>query len=365
MRLLVTGGSGFIGSNLVRLAIGRGHQVLNLDKLTYAANPASLTDLDGHPGYHFLQADIADADAVRAAFSDFQPESLIHLAAETHVDRSIDDPGDFIQTNVTGTSTLLQAARDFWLNPPPVASAKEGPRSPLPTPRFLHLSTDEVFGSLGTDDPPFTESSPYAPRSPYSASKAAADHLVRAWSATYGLPATVVHPCNIYGPCQFPEKLIPLVILKALRGETIPIYGDGRQVRDWLHVDDLAEALLLLLERGRPGQSYNLGGGHDLPNLDLVTKLLRILDDLTEAPKHRSAETSVHHVPDRPGHDFRYALDSSKARTELGWQPRRSLDTGLRQTVEWYLDHESWWRPLLDQSNPLQRRGLPAAKPAI
>ncbi len=349
MRLLITGGSGFIGSTLVHLAIERGHEVLNLDKLTYAANPASLADLDDHPAYRFLHADIADADAVRAAFTGFQPESVIHLAAETHVDRSIDAPDVFIRSNVTGTFTLLQATREYL-------SSLEFKVSGF---RFLHLSTDEVYGTLG-EEGAFTESSPYAPRSPYAASKAASDHLVRAWGETYGLPVVIAHPCNTYGPRQFPEKLIPLAILRALRGEPIPIYGDGRNIRDWLHVDDLAEGLLTLLDRGRPGQSYNLGAGNELTNLDLARKLISILDEAVEqrgapAPPIEASsfkfEDLIFHVPDRPGHDFRYSLDPTKAREELGWRPKRSIDDGLHHTVAWYLDNESWWRPLQGRSD--------------
>lgn len=340
MKLLVTGGSGFIGSSLIRRAIEKGHEVLNLDKLTYAANPLSLQDLEGDPGYRFVHADICDEAAVHDAFTAFRPDAVIHLAAETHVDRSIDKPDAFIDTNITGTFTLLKAAREYL-------SASQLPPAAF---RFLHLSTDEVFGSLGPDDSPFAESSPYAPRSPYAASKAGSDHIVRAWSATYGLPATVVHACNIYGPRQFPEKLIPLVILKALRGEPIPIYGDGKQIRDWLHVDDLTEGILSVLTQGEAGQSYNLAAGNPLANLDIVQKVLSIRDDLPKTP--------ITFVSDRPGHDYCYALDTTKAREALGWQAAHPVDRGLHETVDWYLGNEAWWRPILDATYSLERLGL-------
>ncbi len=328
MRLLVTGGCGFIGIPLVRRLVGIGHEVLNLDKLTYAARPEALADLGASSRYRLLRADLADADAVREALASFRPEAIIHLAAESHVDRSIAGPAPFVHSNIVGTFHLLEAARECWSDPQPEAS---GP-APIRNPRFLHVSTDEVYGSLGPGDPPFTEASPYDPHSPYSASKAASDHLARAWFHTYGLPVIVSNGTNTYGPGQHPEKLVPLVILRALRGEPIPVYGDGGNVRDWLHVDDHVEALLAILERGVPGRTYAVGGRCARTNLDLVRLLCRLVDEETGAS---GSENLITFVADRPGHDRRYALDPARARAELGWEPRADLEKTLRETVRW------------------------------
>ena len=346
MKILVTGGAGFIGSNLVRLLTREGHVVLNVDALTYAGNAASLADLE--PSSHrILIADITDAAAMATAFADFQPDAVMHLAAESHVDRSIDGPGAFIQTNVVGTYTLLQAARGYW--------------SALPTARkdafrFLHVSTDEVYGSLGPEGK-FSESTPYDPHSPYSASKAASDHLARAWGDTYGLPVLVTNCSNNYGPYQFPEKLIPVVILKALRGEPIPVYGKGENIRDWLHVEDHARALWSVLQKGRIGQTYNIGGDNELRNIDLVRMLCGILDALRPKSNGAKYADSIQFVTDRPGHDLRYAIDASKIRRELGWEPKHRRETGFQETVTWYLANEAWWRPILDGTYRMDRLG--------
>lgn len=347
MKLLVTGGAGFIGSNLVRLLVHQGHQVLNVDGLTYAGNPASLADLLGNPAHRLLQADITDAQAMAQAFADFQPDGVMHLAAESHVDRSIDGPGAFIQTNVVGTYTLLQAARGYWSALPADRKAAF---------RFLHVSTDEVYGSLGAEGK-FTETTPYDPHSPYSASKASSDHLARAWCDTYGMPVLVTNCSNNYGPYQFPEKLIPVVILKALRGDPIPVYGKGENIRDWLHVEDHARALIAVLEKGRVGQTYNIGGDNELRNIDLVRMLCGLLDELQPKPGGGKHADAIQFVADRPGHDLRYAIDASKIRNELGWEPRHRRETGFRETVAWYLANESWWRPILNGTYRLQRLG--------
>jgi dTDP-glucose 4,6-dehydratase len=354
MKILVTGGAGFIGCNLVRHLLQEGHEVLNFDKLTYAGNLESLADVAGHPGYHFVQGDISDAETVRRTLAWFKPQAIMHLAAESHVDRSIDGPMDFIQTNVVGTAVMLQAAREYWQALP----LAEGNRF-----RFLHVSTDEVYGSLGATGS-FTESTPYDPHSPYSASKAASDHLARAWFHTYGLPVMVTNCSNNYGPYQFPEKLIPVVILKALRGEPIPVYGRGENVRDWLYVLDHAEALLAVLERGKPGETYNIGGNNEMRNIDLVTLLCRILDELRPAEGRGSYTQQITFVPDRPGHDLRYAIDASKIRRELGWRPRQNRESGFRQTVQWYLDNEPWWKRILEGKYRLQRLGQGTKSPA-
>jgi dTDP-glucose 4,6-dehydratase len=346
MRILVTGGAGFIGSNLVRLLIQRQHTVLNIDKLTYAGNLASLGDICPTPDYRFLQADICDAAAMRDAFAAFQPDAVMHLAAESHVDRSIDGPGTFIQTNIIGTYTLLQAAREFWIQP----------QSTIRNPTFLHVSTDEVYGSLGADGK-FTENTAYQPHSPYSASKASSDHLARAWCDTYGLPVIVTNCSNNYGPCQFPEKLIPVVILKALRGEPIPVYGKGENIRDWLYVEDHADALLTVLENGRPGATYNIGGNNEIRNIDLVHLLCQILDEIRPRPDGRPYANQITFVTDRPGHDLRYAIDASKIRHELAWFPKQDHQSGFRKTVAWYLDNSAWWQAILDGSYQLQRMG--------
>ncbi len=332
MRLLVTGGAGFIGSALIRhLLTTSRHQVLNLDALTYAGNLDSLAPVADHPGYRFVHADIRDRRALAGTFADFRPEAVIHQAAESHVDRSIDGPLPFIQTNVEGTGTLLEVTREYWSQLAPPARADF---------RFHHVSTDEVFGSLGKSGR-FSEESPYAPRSPYAASKAASDHLVRAWHETYGLPTLITNCSNNYGPCQFPEKLIPLMIRKALRGEALPVYGDGSNIRDWLFVDDHARALVTVLERGRPGETYNIGGDSERSNLEVVEAVCAGLDVRRPraAGSHRALITFV---ADRPGHDWRYAIDAGKLRRDLGWQPLETFASGLDRTLDWYLTNEEW-----------------------
>ena len=348
MRILVTGGAGFIGSNLVRLLVGRGHQVLNLDRLTYAGNQASLADFRANPAHSWLVGDICDPELTRKAFADFNPQWVMHLAAESHVDRSIDGPGDFIRTNVNGTFQLLQSALGHW------RGLEGGAKEDF---RFLHVSTDEVFGSLGADAPAFSETTAYDPHSPYSASKAASDHLVRAWHDTYGLPVVITNCSNNYGPYQFPEKLIPVVILKALRGDSIPVYGKGENIRDWLYVEDHAEALLAAVSRGRPGQTYCIGGDNERRNIDLVRLLCEILDQLRPRADGKSYATQITFVQDRPGHDLRYAVNASKARCELDWAPRQDHASGFHRTVEWYLANESWWKAILDGSYRLERLG--------
>ncbi len=334
MRILVTGGAGFIGSALVRLLIGEGHQVLNVDKLTYAGNPASLADIATSPGYRFLQADIADRAAMDTALAGFRPQLVMHLAAESHVDRSINAAGGFIHSNILGTFTLLEAARHFW------ASQPASDRSEF---RFLHVSTDEVFGSLGADGL-FSETTPYDPSSPYSASKAASDHLVRAWGRTYGLPILVSNCSNNYGPRHFPEKLIPLNILNALEGKPLTVYGDGSNIRDWLFVEDHARALWLIATQGRVGETYTIGGRNEHSNLHVVERICALMDEL--APKNHPHADLITFVADRPGHDHRYAIDAGKLEKELGWRAAESFDSGLRKTVEWYLANEAWWGPL-------------------
>ena len=338
MRIIVTGGAGFIGCNLVRTLLGKGHRVLNIDALSYAGNLLSLEDVAGSPDYEFLEADIADAEALAAAFESFQPEGVMHLAAESHVDRSISGSDPFIHSNIQGTHRLLEAARRHYAGLE--GEAKEGFR-------FLHVSTDEVYGSLG-ETGLFSETTPYDPRSPYSASKAASDHLARAWHHTHGLPVLVTNCSNNYGPFQYPEKLIPVVILNALRGEPIPIYGTGLNVRDWLHVEDHVAALQLVLEKGRPGETYNIGGGNERHNLDLAQTICGVLDELRPRSDGQKHESLIHMVEDRLGHDLRYAIDSSKIRSELGWQPRHDHAGGIRDTVQWYLDHQDWVTQVLN-----------------
>ena len=351
MKILVTGGAGFIGSNLVRLLVAtHGHDVLNVDALTYAGNPHSLADLAGNPRYRFAQTDICDASALAKLFANFQPDWVMHLAAESHVDRSIDGPGAFIQTNITGTFTLLQAARAHFES----LSAPARDRF-----RFLHVSTDEVYGSLGAAGL-FTEETPYDPHSPYSASKAASDHLARAWADTYGLPVLVTNCSNNYGPYQFPEKLIPVVILKALRGDPIPVYGKGENIRDWLYVGDHAEALHTVIAGGRPGQTYNIGGNNERRNIDLVRLLCGLLDELRPRADGLSYANQIAFVTDRPGHDLRYAIDATKIKRELGWTPKQDHTSGFRRTVRWYLDNDAWTSAILNGSYKLQRLGTPA-----
>ncbi|MFN3936090.1 MAG: dTDP-glucose 4,6-dehydratase [Gemmobacter sp.] len=348
MKILVTGGAGFIGSAVVRLAIARGHDVVNVDCLTYAANLENVAPVAGNPAYAFEMADICDATAMARIFRDHRPDAVMHLAAESHVDRSIDLPDTFVRTNVMGTFTLLQAARSRW-------EADGRPE----TFRFHHISTDEVYGSLG-ETGKFTEDTPYDPRSPYSASKAASDHLVRAWGETYGLPVIVTNCSNNYGPYHFPEKLVPVVILKALAGAPIPVYGDGGNVRDWLFVEDHADALLTVLQRGRIGRTYNIGGENEATNIDLVRRICAILDE--RRPGNRPYAEQIAFVADRPGHDRRYAIDPTRIRTELGWRPSVTLDEGLARTVDWYLANEDWWRPLLNRDGVGQRLGVMAAR---
>jgi dTDP-glucose 4,6-dehydratase len=349
MNLLVTGGAGFIGSNLIRYLIrSTPHSVINLDKLTYAGNLDSLSDVSRDPRYAFIQADIADASALKEAFQRFQPDAVMHLAAESHVDRSIDGPGEFIHTNIIGTFTLLQATRAFW---------QDLPRHKKDRFRFLHISTDEVFGSLGLADAPFCETTPYDPHSPYSASKAASDHLACAWHHTYGLPVIVTNCSNNYGPYQFPEKLVPVVILKALRGEAIPVYGRGENIRDWLFVGDHVEALVRVVEQGLTGETYTIGGNNEKQNIELVREICRLMDELNPEPKTRRHEDLITFVPDRPGHDLRYAIESRKLRDEIGWRPREDSRSGLRKTVEWYLKHAGWWSRILNGKYRLERLG--------
>ena len=336
-RSIVTGGAGFIGSNLVKHLLRQGHRVLNIDKLTYAGNPASLAAVADHPDYQFIQADVADAMRMNEVLKCFQPDIIFHLAAESHVDRSIDAPMNFVQTNVVGTAVVLQAARGYWNDLTDDLKSKF---------RFIHVSTDEVFGSLGPSGK-FSETTAYDPHSPYSATKASGDHLARAWADTYGLPVIVTNCANNHGPCQFPEKLIPLAIIKAISGEPIPVYGDGENVRDWLHVDDHCEALLTVAAKGVPGETYLVGADAEWRNIDLVKNLCRHLDELRPRKDAVSYAEQISFVADRPGHDFRYAIDSSKLRGELGWQPKHSPSDAFRATVSWYLENEDWWRPLL------------------
>jgi dTDP-glucose 4,6-dehydratase len=347
MKILVTGGAGFIGSAVVRQAIAAGHAVVNLDALTYAACLANVGSVADNPLYAFEQADIRDRAALDRILSAHRPDAIMHLAAESHVDRSIDGPGDFISTNITGTYTLLEAARAYW-------TAQGKPDSF----RFHHISTDEVFGTLG-ETGQFTEDTPYAPNSPYSASKAASDHLVRAWAETYGLPVVLTNCSNNYGPYHFPEKLIPVVILNALAGRPIPVYGRGENVRDWLYVEDHADALLTVLARGATGRSYNIGGENEARNIDLVRMICALLDEMV--PAGAPHDRLITFVTDRPGHDLRYAIDPSRIRAELGWRPSVTLEQGLRRTVRWYLDNESWWRPLQARHAVGQRLGTSAA----
>lgn len=349
MKLLVTGGAGFIGSAVVRQAITAGHSVVNLDALTYAACLENVASVADDPQYVFVQADIRDRAALDDAFETHRPDAVMHLAAESHVDRSIDGPGDFIETNITGTYNLLEAVRTYWIN-------NNKPEAF----RFHHISTDEVFGSLPSDpDVQFTEDTAYDPRSPYSASKAASDHLVRAWHETYGLPVVITNCSNNYGPYHFPEKLVPVIILNALAGKDLPIYGDGSNIRDWLYVEDHADALLLVLQKGELGRSYNIGGENERTNLELVQTLCSILDNIRPREKGSYAD-QITYVKDRPGHDARYAINPERISQELGWRPSVTVEEGLRQTVQWYLDNEHWWRALLDRDGVGSRLGVKA-----
>jgi dTDP-glucose 4,6-dehydratase len=349
MKILVTGGAGFIGSAVVRQAIRDGHQVVNLDCLTYAACLENVASVSNAPGYVFEKADIRDRAALDRIFAAHDPDAVMHLAAESHVDRSIDGPADFIETNITGTFNMLEAARSHWV-------AKDRPEAF----RFHHISTDEVFGSLPADPAvKFTETTPYDPRSPYSSSKAASDHLVRAWHETYGLPVVLTNCSNNYGPFHFPEKLIPVVILKALAGKPLPIYGNGANIRDWLYVEDHADALLTVVLRGKVGRSYNIGGENERTNLELVKTLCAILDE--KRPKAQgSYADQITFVADRPGHDARYAIDPTRIRQELGWRPSVTVEEGLARTVDWYLKNEDWWRPLQARAGVGERLGVKA-----
>jgi len=347
-KIAVTGGYGFIGSALLRLLLAEtDHEILNIDELTYAANPASVPGASDNPRYHFLRADIADAAAMRKVFEDFQPDLVMHLAAESHVDRSIDGPQEFISTNIVGTFTLLQEALRYW---------RELPRDKAGSFRFLHVSTDEVFGSLGSTGL-FTEESPYRPNSPYSASKAASDHLVRAWHHTYGLPVLITNCSNNYGPYQFPEKLIPHMIIKGVFSEPMPVYGDGLNVRDWLYVEDHARALVLVAEQGAPGETYNIGGKNERANLHIVETICDHLDRVSP-PQGRSRRELITFVRDRPGHDRRYAIDAAKIETELGWRARECFETGIEKTIAWYLKNGEWWRAILDRGYEAKRIGI-------
>ncbi len=347
MRVLVTGGAGFIGSAVCRhLVTDGGASVLNIDKLTYAANLNSLRSLDNAPNYHFIQADICNYGAVTAAFENFQPDAVIHLAAESHVDRSITGAGVFVQTNVVGTYTLLEAARRYWSGLPDTR------RDDF---RFLHVSTDEVYGSLGRDGL-FREDAPYDPSSPYSASKAASDHLLIAWHRTYGFPGIISNCSNNYGPYQFPEKLIPLMITNAIDDRPLPVYGDGHNVRDWLYVDDHVRALVLILSRGRVGQTYNVGARSEKTNLEIVEQICQLMDQ--HKPRGQPHKLLISFVADRPGHDRRYAIDPTKLEAELGWRAQETFASGLVKTVEWYLDNESWWRALQQRGYTGERLGL-------
>ena len=346
MRVIVTGGAGFIGSALVRhLVLDKSYDVLNVDALTYAGNLDSLHSVENKPNYRFLHANICDRTAMERAFADFQPDRIMHLAAESHVDRSITGAADFIETNVIGTFNLLEAARGYWSN---LDLARRDSF------RFLHVSTDEVYGSL-KDEGLFTEETPYDPSSPYSASKASSDHLAKAWQRTYGLPVVVSNCSNNYGPYHFPEKLIPLTILNALAGDQLPVYGKGENVRDWLYVEDHVRALDIIVERGRLGETYNVGGRNERQNIDVVRRVCEVLDRIS--PCNRPRDELINFVTDRPGHDARYAIDASRLEGELGWRAEENFDTGIEKTVQWYLNNEWWWQPLRERYAG-QRLGL-------
>lgn len=343
---MITGGAGFIGSALIRqIILNTTHHVVNVDKLTYAGHLESLENVQSSNRYTFEKVDICDAKNMNRIFHEYQPDSVMHLAAESHVDRSIDGSAEFIKTNINGTHTLLEEARSYWNS---MGKSKKDAF------RFLHISTDEVYGSLGADGY-FTEKTPYDPRSPYSSSKAASDHLVRAWYHTYGLPVLITNCSNNYGPYQFPEKLIPVVILKAMQGEKIPVYGSGENVRDWLYVDDHAKALLRVISDGKIGETYNIGGHNEKKNIEVVHNICDTLDELV--PKHSNYRDQIHFVTDRPGHDFRYAIDASKIQHELGWTPEETFETGIKKTIRWYLDNMDWVEAVTDKNYDLERLG--------
>ncbi|NKL63355.1 dTDP-glucose 4,6-dehydratase [Rhizobium leguminosarum] len=347
MRVLVTGGAGFIGSALVRYLVSEiGADVLNIDKLTYAGNLASLKAIENAPNYRFLKADICDRSAVSSAFEEFRPDYVMHLAAESHVDRSITGAADFIETNINGTFSMLEAARQYWQGLPADEKAAF---------KMLHVSTDEVYGSLG-EDGLFAETTPYDPSSPYSASKAASDHLATAWERTYGLPVIISNCSNNYGPFHFPEKLIPLIILNALDRKPLPVYGSGSNIRDWLYVDDHARALWLIVQRGRPGEKYNVGGRNERRNIEVVERVCAIMDEVRPGTAPHS--DLISYVTDRPGHDARYAIDATKLETELGWKALENFDSGIRKTVEWYLENAWWWQPLRERVYSGERLGV-------
>lgn len=349
MKLIVTGGAGFIGSAVIRYLINETDTtIINLDKLTYAGNLESLTGIEQNPRYHFVQADICDASTVTQIFEQFQPDAIMHLAAESHVDRSIDGPAEFIQTNIIGTYTLLEAARQYW------QSLTNQRKDQF---RFHHISTDEVYGSLGATGL-FTETMPYQPNSPYSASKASSDHLVRAWHHTFNLPVITTNCSNNYGPYQFPEKLIPVIIINALAGNPLPIYGKGENIRDWLYVDDHARALWQVLQRGKLGETYNIGGHNEQKNLDVVYMICDILDELLPNSPYKPHKQLITFVTDRPGHDQRYAIDADKIQQELGWSPQETFASGLRKTVQWYLENREWWQRVRDGRYRGERLGL-------
>tara|TARA_B100000614_G_scaffold237270_1_gene235391 strand:+ start:815 stop:1828 length:1014 start_codon:yes stop_codon:yes gene_type:complete len=335
-KILVTGGAGFIGSAVIRMAIKKGYKVLNFDALTYASTLESVSSVENSDRYDFLRADLRNQEVVEKTFRQFQPDKVLHLAAETHVDKSILRPNEFLETNIIGTFNLLETAKNYWF---------ENGKSEIF--RFHHISTDEVFGSLGKDGF-FTEDTPYKPQNPYSASKASSDHLVRAWSHTYGLPILISNCSNNYGPYQYPEKLIPLMIINALNGKRMPVYGDGRNIRDWLYVEDHADAILSILKDGQPGRSYNIGCNNEISNIDLVRKICGVLDQIK--PREISYDRLINLVADRPGHDFRYAINSNRITSELNWKPRFSFEEGLVKTIKWYANNKDWWKPLLKKN---------------
>jgi len=350
MKILVTGGCGFIGSNFVLQQINTTQNtILNLDKLTYAGNLNNLSKVSKDPRYEFVQGDICDSNLVSNTISDFQPDSIVHFAAESHVDRSIDGPMDFVNTNIVGTATLLNLSRKYIEAKSQMAETGNF--------RFLHVSTDEVFGSLG-DDGFFTETTPYDPSSPYSASKAGSDHLVRAWTRTYGFPALITNCSNNYGPYQFPEKLIPLMIANCIDEKPLPVYGEGLNVRDWLFVADHCDAIYSVLQKGALGETYNIGGNNEIKNIDIVNTICSILDEMKPRSNVGSYTELINYVTDRPGHDFRYAIDASKIKGEIGWAPKETFETGIRKTIQWYLDNENWWRKIQSENYEQERLGL-------